>query len=111
VSSISSALVMAIENKPGDGLPAKRSFGCKSILDFLETHVCSLIYKFAFFNDCVSRPHFASFQGDMAIECSTVIWIRFPVRTPVVLELLLLAGYGKDHQPQGAVPRVFARNA
>jgi hypothetical protein len=68
VSSISSALVIAIENKPGDGLSAKRSFCCKSILDFLETHVCSLVYKFAFFNDCVSRLHFASFQGDMAIS-------------------------------------------
>jgi hypothetical protein len=66
--SISSALVIAVENKPGDGLPSKRSFYRKSILDFVETHVCSLVYRFAFFTDRVSRLHFASCQADMAIS-------------------------------------------
>src|SRR5882724_9811407 len=66
--SISSALVIAVENKPGDGLPSKRSFYCKPILDFIETRVCSLVYKFAFSIDCVSHLHFAPFEGEMAMS-------------------------------------------
>ena len=62
---MSSPLVIAVENKPGDGLP---SFYRKSILDFVETHVCSLVYRFAFFTDRVSSLHFASCQADMAIS-------------------------------------------
>jgi hypothetical protein len=63
-----SAFVIAFENKPGDGLASKRSFYCKSILDFVETHVCSLVYRFAFFTDRLWRLHFASCQGDMAMN-------------------------------------------
>jgi hypothetical protein len=55
-------------NKPGDGLPSKRPFYCKPILDFIETRVCSLVYKFAFFIDCVSHLHFAPFEGKMAMS-------------------------------------------
>jgi len=66
--SISSALVLAVENKPGDGLRSKRSFCCKSILDFVESYVCSLIYKFAFSADCVSHLHSHLGQGDMAMS-------------------------------------------
>jgi hypothetical protein len=36
------------KNKFRDGLPSKRSFYCKSILDFVERRVCSLVYNFAF---------------------------------------------------------------
>jgi hypothetical protein len=41
---------------------------CESILDFVETHVCSLVYKFAFFTACVSHLHFALCHADMAIS-------------------------------------------
>src|SRR5882724_5989486 len=71
--SISSALVIAVENKPGERLPSKRSFYCKSILDFGETRVCSLVYKFTFFTDCVSHLHFLPCQGDMAMSVPSVL--------------------------------------
>src|SRR5437870_294687 len=70
--SISSALVIAVENKPGDGLPSKRSFYCKPILDFIETRVCSLVYKFAFSIDCIA-PTFRTFRGRDGHECSSVL--------------------------------------
>jgi hypothetical protein len=60
--------VIAVENKPVDGLPSKRPFYCKPILDFVETRVCSLVYKFAFFVDCVSHLHFAAFEGEIAMS-------------------------------------------
>src|SRR5882724_8176001 len=92
--SISSALVIAVENKPGDGLPSKRSFYCKSMLDFIETRVCSLVYKFAFFIDCVSHLHFAHFQGEMAMSVRGCLDL-VPDWTPAVW-ILMLAVYGKN---------------
>ena len=97
--SIFSALVIAVENKPGDGLPSKRSLYCKSILEFVETHVCSLVYKFVFFfTECVSLLHFAPCQGDHAW-----IWFRIALLRSGIL---LLAVYGKDDQTHGVDTKV-----
>ena len=103
--SIFSALVTAVENKPRGWTALKTSLLLQSILDFVETHVCSLVYKFAFSTDCLSRLHFAPCQGDMAMSVRACLDL-LPGLDSCGQELLLLAGCGKDGQPYTVVPKV-----
>ena len=107
--SISSALV-AVENKPGDGHCHQNvPFYCKSILDFQETHVCSLVYKFALFSLTAYRSYisydFLPCRGEMAMRIQACLDL-VPGLDFLRSGLLLLAVYGKDGQPHGVVPKV-----